>query len=82
MQCIIWLLNVYKKGRFKHCCDVGLCLWCLDYKEQSWYDKWTELQFVLKRNFKVKNLGDLQYFLGIGIVRTDEGIVLNQQNMP
>lgn len=50
--------------------------------EQSWYDKWTELQFVLKRNFKVKNLGDLQYFLGIGIARTDEGIVLNQKNMP
>lgn len=38
-----------------------------------------ELKVVLTRNFKVKDLGDLCYILGIEVARNSDGIVLNQR---
>lgn len=33
----------------------------------------------LQQQFKIKDLGDMQYFLGIEMARSQEGIVLNQR---
>ncbi|KAJ8765618.1 hypothetical protein K2173_014740 [Erythroxylum novogranatense] len=38
-----------------------------------------ELKGILHQNFKMKDLGNLRYFLGIEISRSNEGIVLNQR---
>ncbi|XP_070023029.1 uncharacterized mitochondrial protein AtMg00810-like [Nicotiana sylvestris] len=34
---------------------------------------------ILHKNFKVKDLGELRYFLGIEVLRSQEGILLNQR---
>ena len=34
---------------------------------------------VLKNNFKIKDLGDLRYFLGIEFARNSEGILMHQR---
>ena len=34
---------------------------------------------VLKINFKIKDLGDLRYFLGIEFARNSEGILMHQR---
>ena len=34
---------------------------------------------VLKSNFKIKDLGDLKYFLGIEFARNSEGILIHQR---
>lgn len=41
-------------------------------------DMINDLKGVLNQNFKMKDLGDLRYFLGIEILRSQEGILLNQ----
>ncbi|KAK8624287.1 hypothetical protein V6N13_065635 [Hibiscus sabdariffa] len=41
--------------------------------------KQNELKLILHSNFKMKDLGDLKYFLGLEILRSKEGIVLNQR---
>lgn len=38
-----------------------------------------QLKDVLKVHFKLKDLGDLQYFLGLNVARSKEMIVLCQQ---
>nr|XP_016455761.1 PREDICTED: uncharacterized mitochondrial protein AtMg00810-like [Nicotiana tabacum] len=38
-----------------------------------------EAKHTLYNNFKVKDLGELRYFLGIEVMRSDQGILLNQQ---
>ncbi|KAE8693297.1 hypothetical protein F3Y22_tig00110813pilonHSYRG00112 [Hibiscus syriacus] len=38
-----------------------------------------ELKEVLYRNFKMKDLGELKYFLGLEVLRSNEGILLNQR---
>ncbi|KAK5785838.1 hypothetical protein PVK06_040459 [Gossypium arboreum] len=38
----------------------------------------TDLKGILNRNFKMKDLGELIYFLGIEVLRSQEGILLNQ----
>ena len=45
-------------------------------------DSLTEIENVkslLKQKFDMKDLGDLRYFLGIEVIRTDEGIWLSQR---
>lgn len=39
-----------------------------------------ELKHVLESKFKMKDLGDSKYFLGIEIARSDKGIVVCQRN--
>ncbi|KAF3621565.1 putative deacetylvindoline O-acetyltransferase-like [Capsicum annuum] len=38
-----------------------------------------EAKFVIHDKFKVKDLGNLRYFLGIEVMRLDKGILLNQR---
>jgi len=38
-----------------------------------------ETKEVLHRRFKVKDLGELKFFLGIKILRSKQGIMLNQR---
>ncbi|GMI67901.1 hypothetical protein HRI_000459300 [Hibiscus trionum] len=38
-----------------------------------------DLKKVLNQNFKMKDLGQLKYFLGIEVLRSKEGIILNQR---
>lgn len=38
-----------------------------------------EVQHTLHSNFKVKDLGELRYFLGIEVLRSAKGILLNQR---
>ncbi|KAA3468768.1 retrovirus-related Pol polyprotein from transposon TNT 1-94 [Gossypium australe] len=38
-----------------------------------------ELKKVMHQNFKMKDLGALKYFFGIEVMRSNEGIVLNQR---
>ncbi|XP_070014235.1 uncharacterized mitochondrial protein AtMg00810-like [Nicotiana sylvestris] len=38
-----------------------------------------EAKHTLHNNFKVKDLGELRYFLGIEVMRSDQGILLNQR---
>lgn len=38
-----------------------------------------EANDILHRQFKVKDLGELRYFLGIEVLRSKEGILLNQR---
>ncbi|GMJ01569.1 hypothetical protein HRI_003826100 [Hibiscus trionum] len=38
-----------------------------------------DLKDVLNQNFKMKDLGQLKYFLGIEVLRSKEGIILNQR---
>lgn len=39
----------------------------------------TELKHILESKFKMKDLGDSKYFLGIEIARSDKGIVVCQR---
>lgn len=43
------------------------------------YEMISELKSVLTRNFNMKDLGNLRYFLGIEVGRNFDGIVLNQR---
>ncbi|XP_070002995.1 uncharacterized mitochondrial protein AtMg00810-like [Nicotiana sylvestris] len=36
-------------------------------------------QVVLRKNFKIKDLGELRYFLGIKFARSNEGILMHQR---
>ncbi|XP_039001337.1 uncharacterized mitochondrial protein AtMg00810-like [Hibiscus syriacus] len=38
-----------------------------------------ELKHILNKNFKMKDLGELKCFLGLEVLRSKEGIVLNQR---
>ncbi|XP_039026473.1 uncharacterized mitochondrial protein AtMg00810-like [Hibiscus syriacus] len=38
-----------------------------------------ELKYILNGSFKMKDLGELKYFLGLEVLRSKEGIVLNQR---
>ncbi|XP_039009811.1 uncharacterized mitochondrial protein AtMg00810-like [Hibiscus syriacus] len=38
-----------------------------------------ELKEILKKSFKMKDLGNLKYFLGFEILRSKEGILINQR---
>lgn len=38
-----------------------------------------ELKGILNQNFKIKDLGKLKYFLGLEILRSKDGIFLNQR---
>lgn len=38
-----------------------------------------EAKSVLHKQFKVKHLGELRYFLGIKVLRSHQGILLNQR---
>lgn len=46
---------------------------------ESSIDMVNELKSVLTRNFKMKDLGDLHYFLGIEVAKSFDGIVLSQR---
>ena len=37
------------------------------------------VKFFLKSQFLIKDLGELKYFLGIEVLRTEKGICLNQR---
>ena len=37
------------------------------------------VKIFLKSQFLIKDLGELKYFLGIGLLRTEKGICLNQR---
>uniref|UniRef100_A0A3Q7IG12 Reverse transcriptase Ty1/copia-type domain-containing protein n=1 Tax=Solanum lycopersicum TaxID=4081 RepID=A0A3Q7IG12_SOLLC len=39
----------------------------------------TEVKACLHKQFKLKNLGELKFFLGIEVLRSSEGIILNQR---
>lgn len=39
-----------------------------------------ELKGVLQKNFKIKDLNDLKYFLGMEIARSNKGIALSKRN--
>ncbi|XP_075099078.1 uncharacterized protein LOC142175966 [Nicotiana tabacum] len=39
----------------------------------------TEAKEILHQQFKLKNLGELEYFLGIEILRSASGVILNQR---
>nr|XP_016446610.1 PREDICTED: uncharacterized mitochondrial protein AtMg00810-like [Nicotiana tabacum] len=53
------------------------CIWnCLRASEDRGRQK---RQNVLNRKFKVKDLGELRYFLGIEVMRSNQGILLNQR---
>ncbi|XP_039021945.1 uncharacterized mitochondrial protein AtMg00810-like [Hibiscus syriacus] len=38
-----------------------------------------ELKDMLNRNSRIKDLGDLKYFLGLEVLRSEKGILLNQR---
>ena len=38
-----------------------------------------EFKVLLNQKFKLKDLGDLRYFLGLEVARSDQGIVLCQK---
>lgn len=38
-----------------------------------------EAKNVIYQQFKVKDLGELRYFLGIEVLRSQQGILLNQR---
>ncbi|XP_039050885.1 uncharacterized mitochondrial protein AtMg00810-like [Hibiscus syriacus] len=38
-----------------------------------------ELKHILNGNFKMKDIGELKYFLGLEVIRSKEGILLNQR---
>lgn len=38
-----------------------------------------EAKTTLHKNFKIKDLGELKYFLGIEVMRSHIGVVLNQK---
>lgn len=42
-------------------------------------DMINELKQILHQSFKMKDLGMLKYFLGIEVMRSSEGVVLNQK---
>lgn len=40
----------------------------------------TKLKLLLNKNFNLKNLGDLKYFLGLELARSSTGIYLSQRH--
>ena len=38
-----------------------------------------ETKYVLHVHFKIKDLGELKYFLGIEFLRSNKGIMMNQR---
>ena len=43
-------------------------------------DEIGRLKLLLATSFDMKNLGDLDYFLGIYVIRTPEGILISQRH--
>lgn len=39
----------------------------------------SETKSILHKNFKIKDLSDLKYFLGLEVMRSSKGIILNQR---
>jgi len=38
-----------------------------------------QIKQTLNQTFKIKNLGDLRYFLGLKVARSKKGIMVNQR---
>lgn len=45
----------------------------------DYYEKLVRLKRKLAEEFKIKDLGALKYFLGMGFARSKEGIFVNQR---